>query len=105
MLRNLLDNALKACIAGNGQRIAIDAERVGESVEIKVADDGIGFPADAAQAIFGKFYRAPQSRMPGTGLGLYIVHRLAALSGASIAAASEGVGEGAAFIIRWPAAS
>lgn len=105
VLRNLLDNALKACIAGNGQRIAIDAERIGENVEIKVADDGIGFPADAAQAIFGKFYRAPQSRMPGTGLGLYIVHRLAALSGASIAAASEGAGKGAAFTIRWPAAS
>ena len=105
VLRNLLDNALKACIAGNGKRIAIDAERVGESVAIEVADDGIGFPADAAQAIFGKFYRAPQSRMPGTGLGLYIVHRLAALSGASIAAASEGVGKGAAFTIRWPAAS
>ena len=105
VLRNLLDNALKACIAGNGRRIAIDAERVGENVAIKVADDGIGFPADAAQAIFGKFYRAPQSRMPGTGLGLYIVHRLAALSGASITAASEGVGKGAAFTIRWPAAS
>ena len=105
VLRNLLDNALKACIAGNGRRIAIGAERVGESVEIKVADDGIGFPANVAQAIFGKFYRAPQSRMPGTGLGLYIVHRLAALSGASITAASEGVGKGAAFTIRWPVAS
>ena len=105
VLRNLLDNALKACIAGNGRRIAVDAERIGENVAIKVADDGIGFPADAAQAIFGKFYRAPQSRMPGTGLGLYIVRRLAALSGASITAASEGVGKGAAFTIRWPAAS
>ena len=104
VLRNLLDNALKACTAGSGKRIAVNATRSGERVAITVADDGIGFPPSDAKAIFGKFHRAHQSRMPGTGLGLYIVQRLAALSGASVEAASRGAGQGALFTLHWPAA-
>ena len=104
VLRNLLDNALKACTAGSGKRIAVDATRSGERVAITVADDGIGFPPSDAKAIFGKFHRAHQSRMPGTGLGLYIVQRLAVLSGASVEAASRGAGQGALFTLHWPAA-
>ena len=104
VLRNLLDNALKACLAGGGKRIALGATRRGEGVAITVADDGIGFPPHDARAIFGKFHRAHQSRMPGTGLGLYIVQRLAALSNASVEAASAGAGRGALFTLHWPAA-
>lgn len=104
VLRNLLDNALKACLAGGGKRIALGATRRGEGVAITVADDGIGFPPGDAKAIFGKFHRAHQSRMPGTGLGLYIVQRLAALSNASVEAASAGAGQGALFTLHWPAA-
>ena len=104
VLRNLLDNALKACLAGGGKRIALGATRRGERVAITVADDGIGFPPGDAKAIFGKFHRAHQSRMPGTGLGLYIVQRLVALSNASVEAASDGAGQGALFTLHWPAA-
>ena len=104
VLRNLLDNALKACLAGGGTRIALGATRRDERVAVTVADDGIGFPPDDAKAIFGKFHRAHQSRLPGTGLGLYIVQRLAALSNASVEAASAGAGQGALFTLHWPAA-
>ena len=103
VLRNLLDNALKGCTAGSGKRIAVGATRSGERVAVTVADDGIGFPPSDAKAIFGKFHRANQSRMPGTGLGLYIVQRLAALSGASVEASSDGT-RGALFTLHWPAA-
>ena len=103
VLRNLLDNAVKACLAG-GKRIALGATRRGDRVAITVADDGIGFPPGDAKAIFGKFHRAHQSRMPGTGLGLYIVQRLAALSNATVEAASAGAGQGALFTLHWPAA-
>ena len=116
VLRNLLDNALKACIGGSGSNISVSAElaktpaagarakarKAHPSVTVTIADDGAGFPPADAKVIFDKFYRAPHSRTPGTGLGLYIVGRLVALSGASVSAASDGPGKGATLTLTWP---
>jgi len=115
VLRNLLDNALKACIGGSGSNISVSAElaktparpwsqakQTHPAVTVTIADDGAGFPPADAKVIFDKFYRAPHSRMPGTGLGLYIVGRLVALSGASVSAASDGPGKGATLTLTWP---
>jgi signal transduction histidine kinase len=107
-LRNLLDNALKACVAGRGRSIAVRAARLGGAVELAVVDDGLGFPPEDAAMIFEKFYRIGDElrrSMPGTGLGLYIVRRLVELSGGTIAARSDGTGKGATVTIRWPEAS
>ena len=104
-LRNLLDNAIKACVAGNGHSIVVRARRDGVGVELAVSDDGLGFPPEDAAMIFEKFYRIGDEQrrtMPGTGLGLYIVKRLVELSGARIVADSAGPGRGATFTIRWP---
>src|SRR5690606_10160217 len=79
VLRNLLDNAVKACVAGNGRAIAIAAAQSGRDVELEVRDDGTGFPPDDARLIFEKFYRTGnelQRTTPGSGLGLYLVRRL-----------------------------
>lgn len=111
VLHNLLANALKACIAKAGQegaeqqgRISITAEQQGKSAAIRVEDDGVGFEPAAAGQLFDKFYRVPQSPSPGTGLGLYIVARLAALSGAEVSAHSAGPGKGATLTLTWPLA-
>jgi len=104
-LRNLLDNALKACVAGGGHSIAVRAARVAPGIELAVSDDGIGFPPEDAGMIFEKFYRVGDElrrSMPGTGLGLYIVRRLVEASGGTIAAHSDGPGRGATVTIRWP---
>jgi len=105
ILRNLLDNALKACIAGNGHLIRVHGGRHEQAgVAITVADDGTGFPPEDANLMFEKFYRLgdEQTRAtPGTGLGLYIVKRLTAMSGASVRAESAGPGRGAAFSVVW----
>src|SRR5690606_26118586 len=107
-LRNLLDNAVKACVAGgNGHAISIAAARVGRDVELEVRDDGTGFPPDDAGLIFEKFYRTGnelQRATPGSGLGLYLVRRLVELDGGNVAAHSEGAGKGAKFTVRWRAA-
>ena len=105
ILRNLLDNAVNACIAGNGKRIEVRAERSPGRIELVVSDDGAGFPAEDAKLIFEKFYRAGDEMRrttPGTGLGLYIVRKLVEQSGAQIEAASEGPGRGATFRLSWP---
>lgn len=105
MLRNLLDNAIKACAAGGGARVDVRAARENGRLTLAVSDDGLGFPPDEAELMFEKFYRAGDElrrSTPGTGLGLYIVKRLASLSGAEVAAESEGPGRGAVIRIAWP---
>ncbi len=105
ILRNLIDNALKACIAGDGHAIEVSMSASDDHAELTVADDGLGFPPEEASLMFEKFHRLGDElrrKTPGTGLGLYIVKRLTEMSGASIRADSEGPGHGARITLRWP---
>jgi signal transduction histidine kinase len=105
MLRNLVDNALKACIAGDGHSIDIRIDRPGGRIELSVSDDGLGFSPEDATLMFEKFHRLGDElrrKTPGTGLGLYIVKRLAGLSGARVRAESNGPGTGATVSLIWP---
>jgi two-component system, OmpR family, sensor histidine kinase SenX3 len=105
VLRNLLDNAIKACGAGDGHRITVAADERDGLIELAVSDDGVGFPPEDAGMIFEKFYRLGDElrrSTPGTGLGLYIVKRLVELSDARIVASSEGPGRGAKMTLSWP---
>ncbi|MGD8341205.1 MAG: HAMP domain-containing sensor histidine kinase [Gammaproteobacteria bacterium] len=105
ILRNLVDNALKACIAGNGHRIDVRVESIDGRIELAVADDGLGFAPEDANLMFEKFHRLGDElrrKTPGTGLGLYIVKKLAELSGARIRAESAGPGSGAEIALSWP---
>jgi signal transduction histidine kinase len=105
MLRNLIDNALKACVAARGKKILIAGTRENGRVSLSVHDDGLGFPPEDAKLMFEKFYRLGDEltrKTPGTGLGLYIVRRLAELSGAEVEAASDGPERGATVTLRWP---
>jgi two-component system sensor histidine kinase KdpD len=104
-LRNLLDNALKSCVAAKSKTITVEGTRDAAGVALSVTDDGLGFlPTDAAM-IFEKFQRLGDElkrATPGTGLGLYIVRRLVELSGGTVEARSDGVGRGATVTLRWP---
>jgi signal transduction histidine kinase len=106
-LRNLLDNAIKACLAGDGHSITVEGALDAGTITLAVRDDGLGFPPDEAAMIFEKFHRLGDElrrSMPGTGLGLYIVKRLVELSGGSIAAHSDGPGTGATITMSWAGA-
>lgn len=105
ILRNLLDNAIKACHGREGAQVRVTARADHGQLTLEVADNGIGFPPEDAAMIFEKFYRVGDElkrATPGTGLGLYIVKRLAELSRGSIVAHSAGPGRGATFTLRWP---
>jgi len=74
-------------------------------IRLEVRDNGIGFPPNEASQLFEKFYRVPdegRERLPGTGLGLYLVRRCAELNGGSVAAVSAGPNKGAVFMVDWP---
>jgi len=100
VLSNLLSNALKFTVAG---AIRLDVEPSPDGLVFRVADTGIGIPADKLGAIFEKFTQADCSttrQFGGTGLGLAICERLVALMGGRIAVESRvGVGSTFSFVL------
>jgi len=107
VVRNLLENALAAVAAVSGGRVAVAARAVNDDVELSVQDSGVGFAGADTARLFKKFSRLHPgggSSYYGTGLGLFIVRRLMQLTGGRVSAESAGVGQGALFVLSWPAA-
>ena len=85
---NLLSNAVKFTERGS---IHVARAATNGTVEIAVADTGIGIAADKLELIFEEFEQADASSTRvygGTGLGLAIARRLARLMGGDIRAES-----------------
>lgn len=96
---NLLDNAIKYTERGE---IKISATNNEKSVEVKVADTGIGIPAEHIPHIFDRFYRVEESRtMHGAGLGLTIAKEIVNDHGGKIEIQSE-IGKGSVFTVSLP---
>jgi signal transduction histidine kinase len=75
-------------------------------VLVQVADQGIGLPADCAEAIFQPFGRAANAArrsLPGMGLGLYICRTIVERHGGRIWATSGGEDRGTTFKLWLPA--
>jgi signal transduction histidine kinase len=71
---NLITNAVN--YSPDGGRVEVSARGLGEYVEIKVMDTGVGIDPDELPKIFDKFYRVKHQKtrqVMGTGLGLSIV--------------------------------
>ncbi len=98
ILRNLLSNGIK--YTNNGE-VRLSVRVVGSSVEIIVADTGIGIPAGLQENVFEEFYQVPGLRRGGTGLGLSYARRLAALIGGDLRLTSE-PGVGTTVVLRLP---
>ncbi len=102
VIYNLLDNALK--YSPDNPTINIELEEKSDSIEMKVADNGIGIPQEYAGKIFEKFFRVPQGdthNVKGYGLGLSYVAQVIEKHSGSIAMNSE-QGGGTTFIITLP---
>lgn len=73
VLINIIDNALKFSPPDSAMAISLWNEH--GKVKVKVSDHGTGIPEDTLPFIFEPFFRAAdKKRIPGTGLGLTIVH-------------------------------
>ena len=105
MFSILLDNALRYSPAGG--TVTVGAARKRETVEVSVADEGIGIPQADQDQIFRKFYRGTdaESRVGegGTGLGLFIARGLVTAMGGRIWVESR-EGEGSTFAFELPLA-
>lgn len=104
VLRNLIDNALKFTPANAAPRIFVEALVQGDRVLLSVSDQGIGFDMKYHDRIFGMFQRLHrQDQIPGTGIGLALVHKAVERMGGQIRAQSE-PGRGARFEVELPLA-
>jgi len=81
---NLIENAMKYNQAGT--IIMLGVEHRSKTVEITVADNGTGIPAEHIDKIFQPFFRADKSTVnsDGSGLGLTIVQKIITLHGGEI---------------------
>jgi signal transduction histidine kinase len=103
VLLNLVTNALTYRRPGVEPVVTISAQRDGDEVAIRVADNGIGIPEDARESIFEPFRRlVSDEAYPGTGIGLAIVRRSVRAMGGEVTVQSE-PGAGSVFTVRLPA--
>jgi signal transduction histidine kinase len=70
---NLLENAIDA--VGESGHVAVSAARDGETVVVRVIDDGPGIPADVLPRMFDPFFTTKPIGQ-GTGLGLDISRQI-----------------------------
>ncbi len=99
ILNNLVSNAVK--YNRDGGRVDIDVSRSAGRVTIRVRDTGIGLTPEQASRLFNEFVRirTEQTRnILGSGLGLSIVRKLAAMYGGDATVESR-AGEGSTFTV------
>ncbi len=110
VLANLLGNAAK--YTPEGGRIALHMEvddgPGGDRVVLCVIDNGIGMTPEVRQGAFDLFTQAertPDRAQGGLGIGLALVKSLVELHGGSVAAHSDGPGQGSRFTVSLPRAA
>jgi two-component system OmpR family sensor kinase/two-component system sensor histidine kinase BaeS len=105
VLMNLLTNALRYTPAGG--RITIEAQPLGDQVQVSVRDTGVGIALEDLPYVFDRFYRAEKSRARAdgrSGLGLAIARHLVEAHGGRIGVESQ-PGRGSHFFFTLPIVS
>ncbi|MFD2431882.1 sensor histidine kinase [Sphingobium scionense] len=100
---NLLNNAAKYTPPGGAIRLT--AQIVDDRIEIAVADNGIGIPAEMQAKIFDIFAQVRSGKnggQEGLGIGLALVKQLVELHDGDIRLASSDPASGSVFVVRLP---
>ncbi len=99
VLRNLLDNAVRHVPDGGAVAIVTECSAGDDGgparVDLRVVDNGPGFPADFVSRAFERFTQADsaRSRQGGAGLGLAIAHTLVEAHDGTISIREPGPGD------------
>lgn len=102
VVRNLLDNAARHARG----RVALTLHEDGGQVLLSVEDDGDGIPQTDRDRVFERFVRLDAGRTRdagGAGLGLALVHDVAAAMGGTVVIEDSALG-GARVVVGLPAA-
>lgn len=74
LLGSLFQNVLSSAVRHNDSdapHVHVTTSRVGDRIQVRIADDGPGVPDDRRDVVFGRGEKRLES--PGSGLGLYLV--------------------------------
>lgn len=100
LFNNLIDNAIKYTPPGGS--VSVSVFHVGDTIQIKVSDTGIGIPSETIPKIFNRFFRAnPSGQESGFGLGLSLVHSIVTYYRGTITCNST-PGKGTTFQVALP---
>jgi signal transduction histidine kinase/DNA-binding response OmpR family regulator len=105
ILENIILNATKYTEPGG--RIEIAGENTLSEVVISVRDNGIGISPDKLAQVWDLFVQvdeSPERIRKGLGIGLALVRDLVKRHGGTVEAASDGLGKGSTFTVRFPRA-
>jgi PAS domain S-box-containing protein len=101
LLNNLISNAIKYRNPEAEQsKVDIKINHRANSVDLSIADNGLGIPKEKQAAVFKMFFRL-SSNMPGSGLGLFIVKEILNKLGGTVNLSSV-PGKGTTFQISIP---
>jgi signal transduction histidine kinase len=99
---NLVLNAAQAVAASPSKRVTVSTTAARDLVEVRVQDSGPGIAPEVMARLFEPFFTT-RPRGEGTGLGLAVSRRIVEAHRGTLSV-EPGVGEGARFIVRLPAA-
>ncbi|MGQ0512512.1 MAG: ATP-binding protein [Betaproteobacteria bacterium] len=102
IMLNLLSNAVK--FTPEGGKVSVRARPAGASLEVAVADTGVGIAPEDQQLVFEEFKQVGRDytkKAEGTGLGLALTRRFVELHGGRISLESA-PGKGSTFTITFP---
>ncbi len=102
VLGNLIDNSIKYTPSGS---VTISLAKNEKTVTVKIADTGVGIPAETIPQLFKKFSRADAQKVNllGSGLGLYLAKIFVDAHRGRIWVESEGKDKGSTFFVELPA--
>jgi len=98
---NLVLNACEATVPSQGY-VKIEICSIGESFEVRVADNGTGIPMSIASTLFDPFISLGKPN--GTGLGLAIVNKIVQDHGGAVTVEKTSE-SGTVFLVRMPRAA
>jgi signal transduction histidine kinase/CheY-like chemotaxis protein len=104
MLVNLLSNAIKFTPDEGKIGLEVVGDAGNNTIQFTVWDTGIGISQEDAKKLFQPFVQLDSSHSRhygGTGLGLFLVYRMAELHGGGVSVSSE-VNQGSRFTIALP---
>ena len=104
-MRSLLDALLSNAIKHNDQnhgKIKVSCKKIKDCIQIAVADNGPGIDAAHHDHVLEAFKTlAPREQVEGSGLGLTIVKRIAAMHRGTVRIISPGKERGCCVVVRF----